>query len=238
MLVRSAIVILLALNLGAAGWWVFQPTHAPRQDALHAPTLRLLSEPPLEKSTVAAEVDVPVDESEPTLEPEPEPAQPPTPEPAPEAPPVAAICLRFGPFSEERARASVRQALLAADSRVNAHGTPAVAARSWKVFLPAQASREAALAQAERLKTAGVQDLFVMNNGAEANSIALGRFSSEAGAHRRLAELKGKGFTAQLEPIGGSAAQLWLDARLAQPDARDSLAQLAPAQPLDCKQMR
>lgn len=230
MLLRAAIVILLSLNLGAAGWWAFQPTHTPRQETLPGPELRMLSEPPLAKAAVepapAAEAaDV---------------ATAPTEVPAEPAPAVEAapVCLRFGPFSETSARDSVHHAVLAAGGRANMHGTPAVAARSWKVFLPAQASREAAQAQAERLKEAGVQDLFVMGNGAEANSIALGRFSSEAGARRRLAELKGKGFTAQLEPVGGSAAQLWLDARLSQADAGGQLAKLAPSQALDCKRMR
>ena len=77
-----------------------------------------------------------------------------------------------------------------------------------------------------------------MTQGADANSIALGRFSSETGARRRQAELRGKGVQAQVEPVGGTPAQAWLDARLpAEPD-RSALARIARAQPLDCAQLR
>lgn len=74
--------------------------------------------------------------------------------------------------------------------------------------------------------------------GEEANSIALGRFSSEAGARRRLEELQGKGVQARAEPVGGTPAQAWLDARLPAEVAPASLARIAPSQPLDCAQLR
>lgn len=239
MLLRAAIVILVTLNLGAAGWWAFQPGCTVRPEALHAPELRLLSEPALAKADAAIENVPLVAQAEVAASEAPAPEVVPPAEAAP-VPPTAvpAVCLRFGPFSDVQARDRVRQSLDAAGSRVNAHGAPATAARGWKVFLPVQPSRDAALALAERLKTAGVQDLFVMNKGEETNSIALGRFSNEAGARRRLTELQGKGFSAQLEPVGASPAQLWLDAHLAQPDMRESLAKLAPSQVLNCKQMR
>ena len=47
MLLRAAIVILVMLNLGAAGWWLFQPQpDAGAAPATAAPSLRLMRETP------------------------------------------------------------------------------------------------------------------------------------------------------------------------------------------------
>ena len=47
MLLRAAIVILVMLNLGAAGWWLFQPQPGVAAGmATAAPGLRLLKEVP------------------------------------------------------------------------------------------------------------------------------------------------------------------------------------------------
>lgn len=238
MLLRAAIVMLVMLNLGAAGWWAFRP-------ALKAAEPAVVPEQGLRLVRETRVVPVP---AEPAPVASPPPAQPPVAGAAPAAAPVqapaaapataAAVCLRFGPFADARARDAARTALAGAGVQAVAHDVAARGARGWNVFLPAQPSREAAVAQAEKLKAAGVGDLFVMTTGEEANSIALGRFSSEAGARRRLAELQGKGVQAQAAPVGGTPAQAWLDARLPAEVTRASLARIAPSQPLDCAQLR
>lgn len=245
MLLRAAIVILVMLNLGAAGWWLFQPQpDAGAAPATAAPGLRLLRETPPALAAAAPPAAAAT-------------ASPASAPPASATPPVAAdaiatvasgtpaaaaeqapVCVRFGPFADAASRNSARTALATAGVTTTAFDERARGVRGWKVFLPAQPSREAAVALAERLKAGGVADLFVMTQGADANSIALGRFSSETGARRRQAELRGKGVQAQIEPVGGTPAQAWLDARLpAEPD-RSALARIARVQPLDCAQLR
>lgn len=227
MFLRAAIVMLVMLDLGAAGWWAFQPaarTQAPT--SANAPTLRLLGE--ADGAPVAAPGD-----AAPAPAVAPLPVAPPT-QDASDAVPAAAVCLRFGPFDATGARDAARAALSAAGVSAIPRETAPRKVRAWKVFLPAQATREAAVALADRLKAAGVKDLFVMTQGEEANTIALGRFSSEAGARRRQAELQGKGVQASAEPVGGTPGQAWLDARLPQGADRALLARLAPSQALDC----
>lgn len=239
MFLRAAIVIVFMLNLGAAGWWLLQPSVSAAPAALQAPPLTLLSEAPVVSGaaqpklpTVDAESASPASvDALPSAEAAP-------PENTAPAAASAPICLRFGPFAETAARTTAAKALETAGVKPVAHGRPAVAARGWKVFLPPQASAAAAQALAERLKSAGVSDLFVMTKDAEANSIALGRFSSEVGARRRQAELQGKGFSAQVEPVGGTPAQLWLDARLPETVTPAALAAVAPSQQLDCSKVR
>ena len=232
MLLRAAIVMLVMLNLGAAGWWVFQP-------ARHSVAPAIAPEQGLRLVREARAVPVPA-------APAPVVTSPPAPPPAAGAVPAqvpataaaVATCRRFGPFADARARDAARTALAGAGVQAVAHDVAARGTRGWKVFLPAYPSREAAVAQAETLKASGVNDLFVMSAGEEANSIALGRFSSEAGARRRLEQLQGKGVQARAEPVGGTPAQAWLDARLPAEVAPASLARIAPSQPLDCAQLR
>lgn len=217
MLLRATIVMLVMLNLGAAGWWVFQPAAKPVA-ASTAPALRLLAEAGVPAATAAAPAAVPDQD-----------LRQDTP---------AEACLRFGPFADVPAREAAQRALARAGVSVRVQAEGVRAARGWKVYLPAQATPEAAQALAARLKAAGVSDLFVMNKGADANSIALGRFSSEDAARRRQAELQGKGVQALAEPVGGTSAQAWLDARLPASIDPATLAAIAPAQPLDCAALR
>ena len=90
----------------------------------------------------------------------------------------------------------------------------------------------------ERIKAAGIRDLYVMNDGTDANSIALGRYGSEQAARRREAELAGQGFRRAGRAARRHAAQAWLDARLPAMTNRTALAAIAPSKPVDCARLR
>ena len=91
---------------------------------------------------------------------------------------------------------------------------------------------------AERIKAAGISDWYLLNEGADANGIALGRYGSEESARRREAELRAKGIAAQAEPLGDTTAQSWLEARLPANANRTALAAIAPAKNVDCTTLR
>ncbi len=234
MLLRAAIVLLLMLNLGAAGWWGLQPASATAgTQAEDVPGLRLVGE----TGDVArpAAVPPPVAATAAT----PPAATPPAPTASVPTAVAAATCLRFGPFASAAARDAARLALLGAGVDAVPQDAVARGGRGWKVFLPPQASRETAVAVAEKLKAAGVSDLYVMSKGADTNSIALGRFGSEEAARRREAELRGKGFASvQVEPLGDAAEAMWLHARLPAGVRQTALAGIAPAQPMECGRLR
>ena len=227
MLLRAAIVFLLVLNIGIAAWWISGGNAAPEPGAApmpaNVPGLRLVSEIPVQKPVAPPAPVAAVAAS------------------AVQAPPdtvAAAQCLRFGPFADGPARDAARAALSAAGVAAVPQDTAARSGRGWKVHIPSFASREEARAMGERIKAAGISDWYVMNDGAAANSIALGRYGSEEAARRREAELKGKGIPAQAAPIGDSAAQAWLDARLPANANRATLARIAPSKPVDCASLR
>lgn len=233
MLLRASLVILFMLNLGAAAWWSLRPTMADAPSAqpmaADAPGLRLVNEPLVAPAPTPA----------PSLPAAAAPATSPVPAAAPEpASTTAAVCMRFGPFADGASRDTARNALSAAGVAAVTRDSPARSARGWKVAMPPMASREDAVAMAERIKAAGISDLYVMNEGADANSIALGRFGGEEAARRREAELRGKGFAAQATPLGDTPSQAWLDARLPAAISPASLATIAPSRGIDCATLR
>lgn len=145
-----------------------------------------------------------------------------------------AVCLRFGPFAGPAARTGAQLALAAHGVQSALFEDRSGAASGWDVYLPAQASRAEATALAERLKAAGVDDVFVLSEGRNANRIALGRFSSEAGARRRAGALRAQGVEPAIEARGNGKPRIWLDARLPAGVDPSQLTEIAPAQAQDC----
>lgn len=230
MILRAAIVFLLVLNLGIAMWWASggnaMPAPVTTPMPAGVPGLRMVSE------TGATRPAAPIPAAVASV--------PATPEPAP-VPVEAATgehCLRFGPFADPAARDAARSALAAAGVPAQPRESPARPGRGWKVYLPAFPTREQARAMGERIKAAGISDWYVLNEGADANSIALGRYGGEEAARRREAELKAKGIPAVAEPLGETAAQSWLDARLPADVQRSALADIAPSKSVDCAKLR
>ena len=70
---------------------------------------------------------------------------------------------------------------------------PLLAGRGWRVYLPPLATAEEATATAGRISAAGFRDYFIVREGAEANSVALGRFGSETAARRHADALNAAG---------------------------------------------
>src|SRR5690606_19697618 len=76
--------------------------------------------------------------------------------------------------------------------------------RGWRVYLPPAPDLASAEATAARIAAAGFSDYLVLRDGANQNGIALGMFSTEAGAQRRSAALRGAGFEARCARIPAS----------------------------------
>ncbi|HZH43337.1 MAG TPA: SPOR domain-containing protein [Lysobacter sp.] len=223
MLLRAAIVMLAALNLGTALWWA---THAPPPPAPEAPLPAGVE--PLQLADEARAAARPAASAAPAA-----PAR---------ALAGAAHCFRLGPFDGRAAAEAALARLRPLASQVAVHQPPGTRARGWRVYLPPFASAEEAEAAAARVARAGFSDYFVVREGAEANALALGRFGSEPSARRHAEALQAAGFAAIAEPLGGAAAgTLWVDvAAGATLDAAhaQALAGAARRQSLDCAGLR
>lgn len=216
MLIRALIVLLLVLNLGVALWWISRPPPTPpiaqADPAPGVARLQLLAE------TGAAPVQV-----------------------ASAAPaPMVSQCLSFGPFDDvseaAQAQSRLRAQVVRLQSRREYEGT----ARSWKVLLPPAASMDAAEAAAQRVADAGFKDHFLVREGDDARSVALGLYRSEATARERVDTLAAAGFEAVLEPVGAGPAHHWLDVGAAagfDPVAAQALVTAPHVEPIDCERL-
>jgi type IV secretory pathway VirB10-like protein len=215
MTMRALIVLLAVLNLGVAAWWLFRPEPAPVAAEAAPPAvarLQLTSERPDLRPAAPPQPPAP----------DPAPGDNAATEPATTGPAVAEAaaaerCVRLGPFADAAALDAARAALAPRALRLRAREEREGGGRGWRVYLPAAAAADRATADAtaERLRAAGFSDLLVVANGTEANSIALGRFTSEARAQAHATALQAAGFAARAEALGEVRTTRWLDLALA-----------------------
>jgi hypothetical protein len=224
MLTRALIVMLVVLNVGVAAWWMWRPVPLPGAGDNAAPSgiarLQLLQErkgAAAVRPRPAAGVATPLTIATPATSAAPgtASARAASEQTAPE-PTAAERCYRFGPFADVAAVAAARTALQPRVLRLREQVSTPERNRGWRVIVPPAADRAAANALAERIKQAGFQDFFVIGDGADANAIALGRFSGEDRAQQHATSLRAAGFAAEAQPIGGAnstnagAAARWL----------------------------
>lgn len=209
MSIRALIVVLVALNLGVAAWWLSRPAASPPpvpvSDRGGVP-LQVLSTPAV-TATLAADTDAPTalaaspDAGEGVGEGE-------GAAPAPAAEIAARTCFRIGPFATRAAAEAARGRVDAVMPEPQLREEPGRASR-YRVLLPPAEDRAQAQATAQRIAAAGFDDLFVLSQGAEANAIALGTYGSRETAQRRAAALQAAGFPAQVQAQGAAAASQW-----------------------------
>lgn len=229
MLLRGLVVLLLVLNLGVALWWALRaPPSAPEASPLPpgAVRLQLLSELPADARAALDAAPPPATTLADGDAPDATPADtaatptPVTPDSAvadmPVATPEPAVqrCIALGPFADAATADAARGRLGAGATSVRAR-TATSTASGWRVMLPAAADRAAAQETVARIAAAGINDYFIVADGAEANSIALGRYRSEQSARQREATLRAAGFPAEAQPLGAATTIHWLDVALA-----------------------
>ena len=202
MSLRALIVFLMVLNLGITAWWLSRSDAAPaviEDSPSGIARLQLVSERPGPRPAPVAAPAPPAATA--TEQATPPPA-------APER------CVRLGPFADAAALTAAQTALRPFALRLHPRETQAGGERGWRVYLPAAADRAAANASADKLKAAGFSDLLVVGDGAETNSIALGRFSAEARAQQHATALRAAGFEVRAEPLGEARTTRWIDAAI------------------------
>lgn len=216
MFVRLLFLLLVALNLGAAGWLMFgrapAPTLPPATDA-GVPELRLLSEmrhgtgPRHPATAVSSE--------------------------------VATACSTLGPFMTTVDMRAAMQALSPHVRRIQYREEQMRRSHGYWVYLPAAASREAALDEARQLSAKGIHDYYVVTAGDSQNTISLGLFNDQSNAQKRLAQLQALGFAAKIEQRVDTEPAYWVDYAVPADGAFDWQAWLPgrndlQSKPVDC----
>lgn len=172
------LVLLVVLNLGVAAWWM---TRAPQ--------------------TPVAPVELPAGVERLQLLDE-------TGAAAMAATAGAQRCVQFGPFPDDALLQRARRVLgsLARGADLKLVQTRAPPPQTWRVVMPPLPDGDQARAVAQRIDAAGFEDFLTIGDGAEADSIALGTYSSLAAARERQADLIAAGFQAQVHPVGGTSS--------------------------------
>ena len=238
MLIRALIVLLAVLNLGVAAWWLTRsepPPPAPPEIPAGVAILELAGTQEASKTPPA----VASPDASPTATASPPPTASIAAAPAASAPVAASanVCFRAGPFADRAGAEQSRGRLTPAIRRAALSETPGTGASGYRVSLPPAATREEAVATAQRIGAAGFDDFLVINQGDETNGIALGRYRSREGAERRQKQLAAAGFPAQIHAIGAEGpSRWWLDVAAPAGTRATALRPIAgaPVEPRDC----
>ncbi|MET0617029.1 MAG: SPOR domain-containing protein [Luteibacter sp.] len=121
-------------------------------------------------------------------------------------------CLAVGPFASQVDLRAARTSIAPRTVRSRQRQEQTSESHGWRVFLPAQSTRDLALAQARRLETKGIKDYFVVTaQGEMQNSVALGLFHDPANARKRRDEVIAAGFPARMSERTETTPVWWLD---------------------------
>ena len=191
MLLRALILLLACMNLGVAAWWLLH--HEAQARPLPA------NEPGIASLTLYSESDR---------------ARLPVPAAATNAAPALstdAVCQSIGPFETSAALRRAMDALLPKVERIQYREVQALALNGYRVFLPAAANREQALAAARLLADRGIADYYVVTAGDQENTVSLGIFRELDNATKRRDSVAALGFNAVVDPRTEPVRQWWID---------------------------
>ena len=165
-------------------------------------------EPPAPAAPADAEPDLAADVREPEDSRSPAESEA-TPEPAP-----VAVCVRVGWFEESAtADEAVAWMRAAGAEAVGIRYEERQVIRNYQVYLPPVSSREAARAVAGALRDKGVDDIWIIAEGAQANGISLGVYRSKGNMTRRVAELEKLGYSVAITANTKTVTEYAVEAR-------------------------
>ena len=135
----------------------------------------------------------------------------------------SARCYTLGPFKTKSAANNLNNELddlgISAVRRMSKDNSR----QGYWVFIPPEENRKAAKAHVDALKAKGIKDYFLVATGERTNAVSLGVYSKSDLAQRRLDEIKGLGFSAELEKVDLPLREYWLDWPVEQTLAADVL---------------
>jgi hypothetical protein len=193
MFIRLSFLLLVALNLGAAGWLVFGPVPdaaPPPVTDPGVPALRLLPDSPPSSDAAAAR-----------------PASAHS-----TAQQLGDVCHTLGPFTTTAGMRAAIAALSPHVARIQYRQQAVRRSHGYWVYLPAVATRSAAIADARRLAAKGIHDYYVGTAGDQQNTISLGLFDELSNARHRRAQVNKLGFRAKItQRTTDPEPQYWVD---------------------------
>jgi hypothetical protein len=142
-----------------------------------------------------------------------------------------ALCLEWRGLTRDEF-GQVREQLKAmAGERVMSFTEVPLSTRTWVIFPPLP-SQQSAAAKLDELVAAGVEDAFVVKDGAWRNAISLGLYANDEAARRRVRELEDKGVLGtRVESLPRKGTDFYFVIRSEDPDALKNLGGIGQAYP-------
>lgn len=200
---------LLAANLAVAGFFIGR-NHWPQADSVQDASLN-------------------VDRL--SLRGQSAPASTPKDAPPPRVAAAEALCVEWRGLARDEL-GQVREQLKAmVGERVMSFTEVPLSTRIWVIFPPLPSPQSAA-AKLNELAAAGVQDAFVVKDGAWRNAISLGLYANDEAAGRRVRELEDKGVLGtRVESLPRQGTDFYFVIRSEDPDALKNLGEIKQAYP-------
>jgi hypothetical protein len=151
--------------------------------------------------------------------------------PPPRVAATEALCVEWRGLTAEEFTRAREQLKAMVGERVMSFTEVPLNTRHWVIFPPLPSS-ESAAAKLRELAAAGVQDAFVVKDGALRNAISLGLYANDEAAQRRVREVEGKGVLGtRVELLPRQGTEFYFMIRSEDPDALKSLSGIRQAYP-------
>lgn len=126
---------------------------------------------------------------------------------------LAAQCLRLGALDSKELAAQINKALRQGNSgaKVLAQGEESTTITRYRVMLPPYATATAASNALERLRRAGIKDVYLIRSGENQNAISLGVFSTKESAQRRARQIAELKLVPRIDEITMPVTQWWIE---------------------------
>ncbi len=150
---------------------------------------------------------------------------------SPRAVTAEALCVEWRGLNRDEVTLVREQLKAMAGERVMSFTEVPLNTRYWVIFPPLP-SAESAAAKLNELAAAGLQDAFVVKDGAWRNAISLGLYANNEAASRRVREVEDKGVLGtrvELQPRQGT--DFYFVIRSEDPDALKGLGEIRQAYP-------
>ncbi len=127
------------------------------------------------------------------------------------------LCRTVGPFYSEKELARARELLRPLAERLAVRVKTRQRIRDYQVYIPPLPSAGAARKMVAKLRRDGVKDVYVYRRGEFRNAISLGVYKMKAGADKRAAQLRRKGYAVEIRPRTEQMSIYWVDVESGQP---------------------
>ena len=124
--------------------------------------------------------------------------------------PSPAYCGELGPFASRNIAEAYRQGLASGKARAHVEDRPGKETIGYWVMISRMPDTAAAEAMLQRLRQAGLTDLWLMRQGEHKNAISLGLYTQERYAYRHAETIRDKGFDPVVVPKQKSTRLYWV----------------------------